>query len=398
MIDDIFVIDAVAHAYDFSDENRIATCEPERYAGLQQFAYSSATFPPNRWNRATCSPRTNSPPAGAQRTWRTSFFVESDVDMIVHHSVAISSFSRDGVARFDTGVNCSASPRTGYSFTAVSTRSTKTAAGSLPAWNGWWNRVRWASNSTRPTAFFDVSKHKLVQMLYDDPERAFPFFEKARDLGVMHLAFHKAQPVGPGPVEAVHYEDISTAALAFPDMTFEVVHAGWAFLEEAGIQLMLHDNIYANLECVVNLVVRHPRRFAHILGTLLRYGGPDRILYATGCAVNHADPILEQFMAFAMPPDLVDGYGYPELTPGVKRQMLGANIARIHDIDIPSLSNRIRGDRWSRLRAGGKAPPWSAHRASLAGAGVGVLKGIAMAMRLQPATTSMLTSPPRSTG
>ena len=151
--------------------------------------------------------------------------------------------------------------------------------------------------------FFDVTKHKLVQMLYDDPQRAFPFFEKARELGVMHLAFHKAQPVGPGPVDAVHYEDLSTAALAFPDMTFEVVHAGWAFLEEAGIQLMLHDNIYANLECVVNLVVRHPRRFAHIIGTLLRYGGAERILYATGCAVNHSDPILERFMAFEMPED-----------------------------------------------------------------------------------------------
>ena len=186
--------------------------------------------------------------------------------------------------------------------------------------------------------FFDVSKHKLVQMLYDDPERAFPFFEKARELGVMHLAFHKAQPVGPGPVEAVHYEDVSTAALAFPDMTFEVVHAGWAFLEEAGIQLMLHDNIYANLECVVNLVVRHPRRFAHIIGTLLRYGGPERILYATGCAVNHADPILERFMAFEMPEELVDGYGLS----GADRRCEASDAGRQHR---PHPRPRCRGHR-----------------------------------------------------
>jgi len=116
----------------------------------------------------------------------------------------------------------------------------------------------------------------------------------------------------------------------------------------------------------VNLVVRPPRRFAHIVGTLLRYGGPDRILYATGCAVNHADPILQQFMAFTMPQDLVDGYGYPELTTEVKRQMLGANIARVHDIDIPNRIRKLCGDRWRRLRERGKALPWSAHRATLA--------------------------------
>ena len=367
MIDQIFVIDAVAHAYDFSDENRIATCEPERYAGLQQFAYQLGHF-----STESLEPGYLLTQDEFTARWRAEdlanvFFVESDVDMIVHHSVAISSFSRDGVARFDTGVELQRiAPDRVILYGCVDTfdedRERVFASMEQMVEKGAVGFKFYPSNG-----FFDTSKHKLVQMLYDDPERAFPFFEKARKLGVMHLAFHKAQPVGPGPVEAVHYEDISTAALAFPDMTFEVVHAGWAFLEEAGIQLMLHDNIYANLECVVNLVVRHPRRFAHIIGTLLRYGGPDRILYATGCAVNHADPILERFMAFEMPPDLVDGYGYPELTLEVKRQMLGANIARIHDLDIPGVIDKIANDRWSQLRARGKAPPWSAHRQSLAG-------------------------------
>lgn len=368
MIDGIFVIDAVAHAYDFSDENRMATCDPERYAGLQHFAYQLGHF-----STESLEPGFLLTEKEFTARWHAEdlahvFFVESDVDMIVHHSVAISSFSRDGVARFDTGVELKRiAPDRVLLYGCVDTfdedRGRVFESMERMVEQGAVGFKFYPSNG-----FFDVSKHKLVQMLYDDPERAFPFFEKARDLGVMHLAFHKAQPVGPGPVEAVHYEDISTAALAFPDMTFEVVHAGWAFLEEAGIQLMLHDNIYANLECVVNLVVRNPRRFAHIVGTLMRYGGPERILYATGCAVNHSDPILERFMAFEMPGELVDGYGYPELTAEVKRLMLGANIARIHDIDVSVVEQKISADDWSRRRSAGKAVPWSAHRARLAGA------------------------------
>src|SRR5438128_11194388 len=147
-------------------------------------------------------------------------------------------------------------------------------------------------------------------MMYDDPEQAFPFFEKARELGVRHLAFHKTQPLGPGPIDALRVEDVSMAAQAFPDMTFEVVHDGRAFLEECAIQLMMYPNVYANLECVANLVVRQPRRFADIIGTLLQYAGPDRILFATGCAVSHPDPIVRALMNFEMPEDLRTGYGF----------------------------------------------------------------------------------------
>ena len=37
-------------------------------------------------------------------------------------------------------------------------------------------------------------------------------------------------------------------AAAFPDMTFEVVHSGWAFLDDCAFQLQMNPNIYANLE------------------------------------------------------------------------------------------------------------------------------------------------------
>jgi predicted TIM-barrel fold metal-dependent hydrolase len=219
---------------------------------------------------------------------------------------------------------------------------------------------------------FDRAANRLVSQFYDDPEVAYPLFQKAQELGVKTVAFHKAQPVGVGPNTVVGVEDISTAAAEFPDLTFEVVHAGWAFLEDTSYQIQYHPNIYANLENTLGLVVNQPTRFAHIVGTLLRAGAEDRLIFGSGCALNHPDPQIRAFMAFEMPQDLVDGYGYPPLTHEIKRKMLGENLARMHGIDIAQRKQAIANDSWSALRAQGKAEPWSGLRTRLAEQAVSV--------------------------
>jgi hypothetical protein len=159
--------------------------------------------------------------------------------------------------------------------------------------------------------------------------------------------------------------DVSTAAVAFPDLQFEVVHSGWAFLEESALQLMLHPNIWANLESVANFVVRQPRRFAHVIGTLLRYGGPERIIFGTGCSVAHPQPIVEAFSGFEMPEDLIEGYGYPEVTGAMKRKIFGENMARLHGFDPAERAAALAGDEWAPRRAArraGEPSPWRAHR------------------------------------
>ena len=157
-----------------------------------------------------------------------------------------------------------------------------------------------------------------------------------------------------------------SAAVAFPQIQFEVVHAGWAFLEDSALQMMLHPNIWANLENVANFAVRQPRKFAHVLGTLLQYAGDERIMFGTGCCAAHPQPILEAFAAFEMPQDLVDGYGFPEVTELTKRRIFGENFARLHGFDADERVQRIAGDEWSQRRAerraAGDGSPWRAHR------------------------------------
>jgi predicted TIM-barrel fold metal-dependent hydrolase len=298
-----------------------------------------------------------------------AFFVESDVDMMVHHSVQIDSYFPEGTPGWPTGVALKkVAPNRVLLYGCVDPfdqdRERVFAHMERMAEEGAVGFKFYPSNG-----FFDKKANRLVSMLYSDPDLAYPFFEKARTLGIRHVAFHKTMPVGQGPTTAAHVEDLSTAAAIFDDMTFEVVHSGWAFLEECAIQLKLHKNVYANLECTANLIVRQPRRFAHILGTLLQYADVEQILFASGCAISHVDPILKAIASFEMPQDLIEGHDYPPFTPELKGKILGENMAKLHNINIGEMKKQLQNDEWSQRRSRGKEKPWSAHRRRVNAAG-----------------------------
>jgi hypothetical protein len=110
------------------------------------------------------------------------------------------------------------------------------------------------------------------------------------------------------------------------------------------------------------MLTRQPRAFARILGELMVYAGHERIYWGTGATVFHPRPLLEAFQAFEMPPDLVEGYGYPDLTPAVKADILGGNYARSHGLDLAALADAIADDEIARARADGLAAPWQVLR------------------------------------
>lgn len=366
MIENKFVIDAVVHSFDFSTNNKADKADPKVFQSVQTFWHDvvhgslESKEPGYLLNFEEFTTRWH------PEDLAHSYFVESDVDMVISHSVQISSFFKNGPSSWDIAVELKrvAPERVllyGEVDTFVEDKQAIFDRMEEQAQQGAVGFKFYPSNG-----LFDKEANKLIATFYDDPENAYLFFEKARQLGIKHVAFHKAQPVGPGPTDVVKVKDISTAAAVFPDMTFEVVHAGWAFLEDSALQLQIHPNVYANLECTMGILVRQPRRFAHIMGQLLLNAKPEQILYSSGCPLNHPDPILRAFVDFEMPQDLIDGYGYPEITPEIKRKILGENAAKLHGIDIEQVKNQIENDQWSRLRAQGKAKPWSAHRARIA--------------------------------
>jgi hypothetical protein len=84
---------------------------------------------------------------------------------------------------------------------------------------------------------------------------------------------------------------------------------------------------------------------AHVLGKLLKYLGPDRILWGTDCVLNgNPQSQIEAFRTFQIPDAMQTMYGYPALTAEVKRKILGENAAGLYGVDIQAMRKRITAD------------------------------------------------------
>jgi predicted TIM-barrel fold metal-dependent hydrolase len=177
----------------------------------------------------------------------------------------------------------------------------------------------------------------------DDPQVAFPVFEKAQELGVNLIGVHKGVPLGPQPIEATQTWDMDGAAANFPDLNFVIFHVGLPFIDEVCWQLIRHPNLYASIAATINFIVRAPRQFAETLGKLLFWCGEDKIIYGSEAPIWQPQWALEAFWNFQLPQDLVDGYGYPQLTEQAKRKILGENLLRLHGMDVEATRARLRG-------------------------------------------------------
>ena len=177
----------------------------------------------------------------------------------------------------------------------------------------------------------------------DDPQVAFPVFEKAQELGVNLIGVHKGVPLGPQPIEATQTWDMDGAAANFPEINFVIFHVGLPFIDEVCWQLIRHPNLYASIAATVNFIVRAPRQFAETLGKLLFWCGEDKIIYGSEAPIWQPQWALEAFWNFELPQDLVEGYGYPQLTEQAKRKILGENLLRLHGMDVEETRARLRG-------------------------------------------------------
>jgi uncharacterized protein len=174
----------------------------------------------------------------------------------------------------------------------------------------------------------------------DDPRVAYPIFEKAQQLGINLIGVHKGVPLGPQPIEATQTWDMDGAAANFPDINFVIFHVGLPFIDETCWQLVRYPNLYASIAATINFVVRSPRQFAEWLGKLLFWAGEDKIIYGSETPIWHPKWALDAFWRFQIPQDLVEGYGYPQLTEQAKRKILGENLARLHGMDVAGLKRK----------------------------------------------------------
>jgi uncharacterized protein len=120
-----------------------------------------------------------------------------------------------------------------------------------------------------------------------------------------------------------------------------IFHVGLPFIDETCWQLVRYSNLYASIAATVNFVVRSPRQFAEWLGKLMFWCGEDKIIYGSEAPLFHPKWALDAFWNFELPQDLVEGYGYPQLTEQAKRKILGENLLRLSGMEVEETRQKL---------------------------------------------------------
>ncbi len=227
----------------------------------------------------------------------------------------------------------------------------------------------WKGYNISNSAKVDNDPNSLMrQWRHDDEEVAYPTFElieklygqlKDKKPGFRNICVHKGLAPGPPDPLRGHPGDLPKAARDWPNLNFITYHSCiqsgmfmFDALEEVrsgnlrgGVpdiswtteyaQLVApFPNVYAEIGTTwASTIVTFPTVAAHIMGQLMKFMGPDRILFGSD-SVWYGAPQwqIEELWRFQIQEALREKYGYPELTEADKRKILGLNSARLYGI------------------------------------------------------------------
>jgi hypothetical protein len=355
VIDDIIITDATVHGYNWTEENWAI---PEARITSQAGPGFHASVTKDDAYRLTAEE--------FGRDWQAdeleeALFLESPIDLVAYHGTPIYDFYKDGHSATDKGYTMKErSPDRVLVYGGINPYEGQKALDEME------RMVSEHGVNGLKVYAATYANGRTTEVALDNPELGYPFIEKALSLGVKVIATHKAIPFGPVRPAPYGMRDLPEVCAVFPEMNFEVVHSGFAFVEETALLVGSLSNVWLNLEVSSSFVINSPRRFAEFLGKFLASGAEDRILFSTGCAFVHPRQTIEAILDFEMPEDLMAGYGYPEVTREVKRKILGLNLLRLHGIDPEELKRRTADDDWAKRRAAlGNIEPWSHLRARM---------------------------------
>jgi len=357
LINGKLVIDAVTHGFDARPE--LAHEDPGYAYGMMihdgTFAFQFAVVPdPYRLTRDEYYRRMTA------EALASALFLESPTDLAWYHTIPAWGIWPD-LSPASVGLEIRRRyPSRMFMYGAVSPLEGTKAIEDLER-----QVEEWKVTAVKlyPADFIDG---KLRPWYMNDEKLLYPVLERCRALGIRVVAIHKAVPLGDAPTQVFRPDDVDYAARDFPDLNFEIVHGGFAFLEETAFQIARFPNIYVNLEASSGLLLHSPARFARLIGELLLWGGAKKIVWGTGASAIHPGPLVNAFDAFAFRDEMLEAQGYPQLTEEIKSDILALNFIRMHQLDADELMRAIAGDEIARARVSGPVEPWSALRAPIA--------------------------------
>ncbi|HEY1970301.1 MAG TPA: amidohydrolase family protein [Pseudonocardia sp.] len=353
MIGDWVIADAVIHGFNLSRPNWNS---PET---------ENLVLGQGRANAVRSEEAATLGPGARTRNWLAEdledvVFLESPIDVAAYHGVPMWYHFKDGVSDFRKGlVLRERHPERVLVYGPLDPTQGKKALDDMERLVGEFqvDGIKVYGASYRPDG-------TVLPVQLNDPKIGYPFIEKAIELGVKVIAAHKMLPPI-GPFAAFGVSDIPNPAGLYPEMQFEIVHAGMAFVEDTAM-MAFHKNIWFTMESTAVFAQKMPRRFAQFVGALLANGGGDRLMFASGTTLQHPRPLIDAFLDFEMPEDLMVDYGYPAFDEQTKRNVLGENLLRLHGLDREKVVAAVSNDDLARRRAEiGRVEPWSQVRARL---------------------------------
>ncbi|MDX2167940.1 MAG: amidohydrolase family protein [Deltaproteobacteria bacterium] len=194
----------------------------------------------------------------------------------------------------------------------------------------------------------------------DDEQVAYPMLEEATRLGLRVVNVHKGLPslLGEMAETYVQSRDLPKVSYDWPRLEFVAYHSG--YFQGVGIGEFLgvvnsirgRRNVHAEIGSAFALAfLESPASAAHLVGSLLKALGPERIVWGTD-SIWWGSPQwqIQAFKTLTIPPAMQEEFGYPALDEHAKRRILGLNAARLYRIQPSERRCAIDADRLSAAR------------------------------------------------
>ena len=191
----------------------------------------------------------------------------------------------------------------------------------------------------------------------DDEEVSYPMLAEAQRLGINIVNTHKGLRLGIFDPDYIHPRDVPKVARDWPDMNFVIYHSAGEYLDEL-VALKTNEipdltNVYSELGAIfAGAVTNGVEAVGHLLGKLLNGFGADHIIWGTD-SIWYGTPQwqINALKTFEMPPQMIEEFGYPEITDDIRAKIFGLNAARIYKIDVDEVRCTVPSDLLAQAKA-----------------------------------------------
>jgi uncharacterized protein len=184
---------------------------------------------------------------------------------------------------------------------------------------------------------------------------AVKHLEKCVELGVKNIHVHKGPTIWPLNRDSFDVADVDEAASSFPELNFIVEHVGLPRLEDFCWIGTQEPNVYGGLAVAMPFIHAKPRYFGQIMGELLYWLGEDKLLFSSDYALWQPKWLVEMFVDYEYPGD-AEYDDYAEITPDIKRKILGLNAAGLYDLEVPAELQLVTADQGTGFDVTEKPP------------------------------------------